>query len=236
MSEKKQKIVHPKAKITFRHNILPPLIGVLAFLEILAILNAQWVVAQYSYYFTKPVALTDISTQPANSDPNAVARIYVPRIGVDAPIVTNEKSYDVNSVQLALRRGVLQYGSTADPGQAGKVVIVGHSSGQLWAPGDYKFVFTLLDKLHKDDRIMIDFKGKRYIYRVYEEKVVPPSDISVLQQKDNDPTLSLITCTPVGTSKNRLVISARQIVPKPDTAAAIDPTKLHPVTSSVIPN
>ena len=226
---------HPKAKITFRHNFLPPIVGIVAFVEVLAILNMQWVSAQYQYHFSKPVTVTNTTAIADNPDPNAPARIIIPDIGVDAPIVTDEHSYNQTTVQKALQRGTLLYGASAEPGHNDNVVIVGHSSGQLWAPGNYKFVFTLLDKLQQDDRIFIDFKGKRYIYRVSTEKVVPPTDISVLQHT-NEAQLTLITCTPVGTSTNRLVITARQV--SPHVSANTTPLNgaQRPVTSTVIPN
>jgi LPXTG-site transpeptidase (sortase) family protein len=224
--------VHPKARMTFRHNVLPPVLGILIFLSILGLLNAQWVVAQYDYHFTKPVSDISYSTAPATTNPNAPAHIYIPNISVSAPLVTDTRSYDPPTVQLALRRGPVEYGASADPGQVGNVVIIGHSSGVLWEPGNYKFVFTLLNKLVKNDRILIDFKGKRYIYRVDSSTVVPPTDISVLQPTTK-PQLTLITCTPVGTSTNRLVVTAHQVSPNPatDTAAAV-----HPVATSAIPN
>jgi LPXTG-site transpeptidase (sortase) family protein len=232
---KSDKPIHPKAKITFRHNIVPPVLGFLMFAGVLGLLNAQWLVAQYRYRFVKTVPESSL-TATAAVDPNAPAKLYIPKISLTAPMVTDEKSYEPGKVQLALRRGVVQYGgASADPGQKGNTVIVGHSSGQLWAPGDYKFVFTLLNKLANDDRIFIDFKGTRYIYRVSGTKVVPPTDLSVLQPTDQ-PQLTLITCTPVGTSKNRLVVVARQVSPKPETAAPATSGINAPVTGSAIPN
>jgi sortase A len=152
--------------------------------------------------------------------------MYIPKINVDAPVVTDMRSYDPGAVQSALQRGVVQYGVTANPGQKGNVVMAGHSSGQLWAPGEYKFVFTMLDKLVRDDRIIVDYKGTRYIYRVDSTRVVPPTDLTVLQQTE-EPQLTLITCTPVGTNKNRLIVTARQVSPAPDTATPLQPEQLR---------
>lgn len=234
-SKKTDKPIHPKAQVTFRHNILPPILGLLMFGGVLGLLNAQWLVAQYRYHYVKTAPENSFAAS-ATVNPNAPAKLYIPKISLSAPMVTDEKSYDSGKVQLALRRGVVQYGeASADPGQKGNTVIVGHSSGQLWAPGDYKFVFTLLNKLVNDDRIFIDYKGTRYIYRVSSTKVVPPTDLSVLQPTDQ-PQLTLITCTPVGTSKNRLVVLARQVSPKPETAAPAKSGSIAPVTGSAIPN
>jgi sortase A len=81
----------------------------------------------------------------------------------------------------------------------------------------------------------VDFKGKRYIYRVTTTKVVTPNDVSVLGQTKT-PTLTLITCTPVGTSKNRFIVQARQVSPDPSTAEKLETTQYKPITTSKIPN
>ena len=233
--KKFKKPVHPKAPMSFRRNVLPPLLGILFAAGILGLLNAQWLVAQGQYRFLKPVPVSVVSAAPASADPNTPPQLTIPKLNLTAPLITGERSYDDGKVQLALRKGVVQYGSSADPGQKGNLVVIGHSSGQLWAPGDYKFVFTLLDKLAEKDLIIIDFKGVRHIYRVSSMKVVPPTDLTVLQPT-NEPRLTLITCTPVGTSKDRLIVVARQVSPDPTKATPVDPARVRPVTTQTIPN
>lgn len=227
------KPVHPKAKMTFRHHIVPPMLGFLVFASILGLLNGEWITAQIQYHYAKPVAQTNLVI-PTDAPSKAAVNLQIPSIGVNAPVVYDETSYNENKVQLALRRGIVHYGTTALPGQAGNIVMLGHSSGQLWAPGDYKFVFTHLDKTKDGDRIILDYKGTRYIYKVSGREIVEPSDLRVTQPT-KDPRLTLITCTPVGTSKNRLVITAKQVSPKPETATPLDPEQVKPVTAWSIP-
>lgn len=207
----------PKAPFSFRRNVLPPLAGMLVLLGTLGLLNEQWVVAQLQFRFIHTPIPTIAEASAAPVDPNAPATISIPKIDVNAPIVLDTKGTDSGSVQLALRRGVLHYGDTAYPGEVGNVALFGHSSGVAWEPGSYKFVFTLLNRVQKNDLIIVTYQGKRYVYRVTDTTVVPPTDMSVVQQTDF-PELSVITCTPVGTSKNRLVVHAKQVFPKPETA------------------
>jgi LPXTG-site transpeptidase (sortase) family protein len=127
-------------------------------------------------------------------------------------------------VQKALRSGVVHYGQTANPGQSGNVVIVGHSSGEPWTLGSYKYIFTLLNKVIAKDKIIIDYSGVRYIYEVIAADIVRPTDLSILEQPKNQFNLTLVTCTPVGTSKDRLIIHAKQTSPKPQLAT-VSPTK-----------
>src|SRR5664279_2650702 len=127
-AHKAAKPVHPKARMTFRHNVLPPLLGILMFLGVLGLLNGQWVTAQAQYRFVKPIPEASYAAAPASTSPNAAPQIIIPKLNLTAPIVTSERSYDQTKVQLALRSGVVQYGASADPGQKGNVVFVGHSS------------------------------------------------------------------------------------------------------------
>lgn len=208
----------PRAKISFRHNILPPIMGLFAFIAVLGFLNGQWIIAQAHYRINPIEQISDQQIDTRSPEDVTGPLITIPKINVSAPIVFDEPSYKESKVQLALQRGVLHYGSTANPGQNGNAVLFGHSSGQLWAPGNYKFVFTLLDKLEQGDKFIVDYQGTRYIYKVTEKKVVDPTDLRVLDQTST-PTISLVTCTPVGTSNYRLVVRAEQISPRPDASS-----------------
>lgn len=182
-------------------------------LGVLGLLNAQWLSAQIHYrLYRLNTAVT--SPVPSPQPPLSAAEIIIPKIEVQAPFVTSETSYDQVKVQLALRKGVVHYGNSALPGQKGNVVVVGHSSGQLWAPGSYKFVFTLLNKLQPGDVVYLNIQGVRFVYKVTDTLVVSPTDLSVLEQTDKS-QLTLITCTPVGTSQNRLIVHAKQTYPDP---------------------
>jgi sortase A len=220
--EKRLRKHGPKAPVSFRRNFVPPIIGLFMMVGIMGMLNGQWLSAQFRYRFaahvsaaaqapTQPEAVAAIDTRSPN--PERGPLLTVSSIGVEAPIVF-EPSFEEWKVQVALRDGVVHYGSTVNPGENGNTVILGHSSGQPWAKGNYKFVFTLLEKVKAGEAITVDYNGTRYTYKVTDTFVVKPSDASVLQNTSK-PTLTLITCTPVGTSTNRLVVRAEQISPAP---------------------
>ncbi|HSX16272.1 MAG TPA: sortase [Candidatus Saccharimonadales bacterium] len=219
---KPAKVTHPKATITFRHNFLPPIMGVLMFLGVLGFLNGQWVVAQMQYHFTPLHTKSRGTVPPLSLDPKAQPRLIIPSVGIDVPYITTESSYDVDKVQTALRGGVVHFGTTALPGQIGNMVIIGHSSEAIWAPGHYKYAFTLLNKVPEKALVYIDYRGARYIYRITSSEVVEPEDVGVLDQSTDTPDLTLITCTPVGVSTHRLVLHGVQISPAPSTATRAD--------------
>ena len=66
--------------------------------------------------------------------------------------------------------------------------------------------------------IYINYDSVRYSYKVFETKVVEPTDIQSLQYDGDKPILTLITCTPLGTAEKRLLVFAEQISPSPADA------------------
>jgi LPXTG-site transpeptidase (sortase) family protein len=108
----------------------------------------------------------------------------------------------------------VHYGNTALPGQSGNVAIFGHSSNDWWEPGNYKFVFVLLDKLAPGDTVTVNYNARAYTYQVTGSKIVEPTEVAVLNPTVQ-PTLTLITCSPPGTSLRRLVVTAKQVSPNP---------------------
>ena len=219
-----------KPAATFKRTVLPAIGGILVMVAVFGAFNAQLIeaqvkyrLAQHSVQHTASAANNTVTTgntvvSTASPDPQRGPLLTIPAINVEAPIVI-EPSFAEWKVQVALRSGVVHYGTTALPGENGNVVILGHSSGQAWAPGEYKFVFTLLDKLKQGDLVYADYNGTRYTYKITGSSVVSPTDVSQIQPTAT-PTLSLVTCTPVGTSRNRLIVHAEQISPVPGKTPA----------------
>lgn len=139
--------------------------------------------------------------------------IIIPKINVQIPVVYDVKTTDEDSVLAGLENGVLHYADSAQPGQNGNLVIVGHSSNNIFNKGKYKFAFVLLNRLENGDIFYLHKDGKRYTYQVYQKIIVKPEDVSVLGVKDKPATATLITCDPPGTSTNRLVVVGEQISP-----------------------
>ena len=141
-------------------------------------------------------------------------KIIIPKINVDIPVVYGTPVSE-KDIQTSLENGVVHMSNTPKPGELGNSVIVGHSSNNIFNSGKYKFAFVLLRKLEVGDVFYINREGTRYGYRVYETKVVPPEDVSVLGPNERTSTATLITCDPPGTSINRLIVVGEQISPNP---------------------
>lgn len=190
-----------------------PIVGIFVAALVLGFFNAQLIAAKVMAYVTPAETFAaDYSLKIKGPVNVTQSRLVIPKIAVDAPVVYGMNKVEESDVQKALEQGILHFGGSPAPGQPGNSVFVGHSSNQPWAPGNYKFVFMMLEKLEVNDKIYLTHNGGRYTYEVTEKKVVKPNDISVLEGSKN-PTATFITCTPLGTNINRLVIKAALIHP-----------------------
>lgn len=123
-------------------------------------------------------------------------RLIITKIGVNAPIV------EAKNEQVGLNLGAWRLPESSTPDQGGNTVITGHRFKYL-PPNN--LTFYLLDKLRVGDIFSVIWQGKDYYYRVKELKVVLSTDLSVLDPSDQ-PIITLFTCTPIYSTKNRLVV------------------------------
>lgn len=148
----------------------------------------------------------DISTSTPGGKDTAVnsttPRLIIPKIGVNMPIIVGE-----TSEKKALAKGAWLIPGTAEPGSGGYNNTVISAHRYLYTSGPRTFFF--LDKLEEGDNIYISWKGKDFVYTVTDKQIVSPSTVSILQ-KTQLPVLTLFTCHPVYSTKERLVIRAIQ--------------------------
>lgn len=160
----------------------------------------------------KQIPGLDIDIAPSDN------RIIVPRIDQNIPIVRISSDSLIrrdwkaleDEMQDALKDGVVHYPGTSLPGGTGNIVITGHSSYFPWDPGRFKDVFALLADVVEGDKVVVYHEQDKYVYEVYDIKIVLPEDIEVLKQTPEN-KLTLITCWPVGTNLKRLIVTAKPI-------------------------
>jgi LPXTG-site transpeptidase (sortase) family protein len=129
--------------------------------------------------------------QPAGE---ILTKLSIPRIGLRAVVIEG-----TSSRSLLLGPGHMTGSSI--PGTDGNSVIAGHRDT----------FFRHLQSLKIGDAIYVLRSGKRFHYAVFEKKVVPASDISVLRAGKGS-ELTLITCYPthfIGPAPKRLIIVAK---------------------------
>jgi LPXTG-site transpeptidase (sortase) family protein len=152
----------------------------------------------------------DVAAAPLPDD----ARLVIDKIGVDAPIVF-EPLPDLKRIYARLEDGVVNYGSSAKPGNPGTAVILGHSSAYPWYKGEYGAVFALLSKLALGDRFYVQYADNRlFVYEVSESVVFNPfkndARLTELEAMQGDSVI-LISCYPVGTDYLRIAVRAVRV-------------------------
>ena len=133
-------------------------------------------------------------TAPAVGEP--VGRITIAAIGVDWVFV---EGVDGSS----LRSGAGHMPNTALPGQPGNAVISGHRT-TFGAP------FFHLDQVEPGDLITVATGSGVHTYQVVDTRVVAPDATWVTGQWDGA-WLTLTTCNPVFSARERLVVLARLV-------------------------
>jgi len=179
------------------------IIFIAAFTALFIAFNAPSFMAQVSY------ALDDKDTRGAHLLPlvDMEDSIYIPKIGVMAPIVI-EESEDKEVLLKSLDKGVLLFPGSVEPGNVGSTVILGHSSGAIWS-GGYKSVFSLINKLEKGDLVKVYFNNEEFVYRVSKLNILSVEKLDeVVGDSNGTNTLFLSSCWPIGTPWSRIVATA----------------------------
>ena len=99
-----------------------------------------------------------------------------------------------------LDKGVGYWPGAALPGHVGNVVLAGHRVSNFKP-------FRYLDLLKTGDEIRVTTSEGTFIYTVRQTTIVEPSDTWIVEQ-DTAARLTLFTCHPVGSTKQRLVVFA----------------------------
>lgn len=130
---------------------------------------------------------------------DGIARIMAPRIGLDAIVVELWGLDDADN----LRRGPGHIPTTAYPGQPGNCVISGHRT-------TYGAPFRHIEQLAAGDEITLVTAENRYVYEVYEQRIIQPTDLTVLEQ-EGAAKLTLTACHPWYSAAQRIVVIARLV-------------------------
>lgn len=156
-------------------------------------------------YLEGQKTLTDQNAQNIVERENSFI-LSIPSIGVSAPVVQGVDPANKEVYNEALQTGVAHMTGTALPGDnKGNIFIYGHSSAS--EASQYDKIFANLNGLQVDDAVFVNYKNKIYNYIVIDKKIVEKDDLSVLNQTKNE-TITLMTCWPVGTTDQRLVVTA----------------------------
>lgn len=139
--------------------------------------------------------------------------VRIPSLNVNVPLVLSPTMNDADVLQ-TLSRGVALYPNGVAPGQSGNTFVSGHSTGEVWK-GGYRFAFIHLNRLKPGDVIFLDYHGTRYTYKVTASRTIDPKVVPTLDASGNRPTLTLMACWPLWTTKSRLLQDAALVAVNP---------------------
>ncbi len=147
-----------------------------------------------------------------------VWNIAIPAIGIRAPVIVPSMKYWSRQawellekqMQVGLRYGAVAYPHSVGPGEKGSLIIAGHSSppDAMAKQSAYGNLFAKLPDIEIGEEISVSERGSPVSYRVVKKFIVSPKETAILAQQYDERILKLITCYPVGTTRDRMVILA----------------------------
>lgn len=126
--------------------------------------------------------------------------VEIPKISVTEPVY-----HYSTEVSLGLGVGHIHGSSLPTGGESTHTVLTGHRG----LPSQ-KF-FSDLDKVKIGNNFYIHIFDQVLAYRVYDIRVIEPTDVSGLMIEDGRDLATLVTCTPYGVNTQRLLVMGERI-------------------------
>jgi len=143
-----------------------------------------------------PAATKKIPVQVLKKTKPADNRLVIPKIGVNVPITEGADE------EKALWKGVWHIPGSSNPIDGGNMVLSGHRF-RYRPPSN--LTLYLLNQVRPGDFIIVYWQGKEYDYKVSETKIVPKEQTDVAQPTV-EPIITITTCHPLFSTKERLVV------------------------------
>jgi LPXTG-site transpeptidase (sortase) family protein len=142
-------------------------------------------------------------SQNVVKSPSSSSVIILPGLEEELPLVYSD-TLDEATIQQYLKGGAVVLPLGTSFGESGNVVVTAHSSGTE-AFGPYRFAFAKLSELEEGQEYQVKTPTATYAYRVYKKEIVWPHEVDKLPQDDRS-TLTLVTCWPLWTNFQRLLV------------------------------
>ena len=128
--------------------------------------------------------------------------ISIPKLNIENAVVS--------TVDNDLNFHLVHFPGTAIPPARGTAAIFGHSTlPELFNAKNYKTIFATALDLRVGDTINVTTDNTLYVYKIFNISIVEAEDTSYLTQDYDDSYLTIITCTPPGTTWKRLIIKSK---------------------------
>jgi sortase A len=124
-----------------------------------------------------------------------IGKLEINKIDLTIPIMEG-----ASQANLKVAAGHLK--GTSPVGESGNSAIAAHRSYT------YGKQFNRLPEVEVGDTIRVVTKDKKFTYRIIDEMIVLPDDLSVLKKDASESTLTLITCHPMKNPTHRYIVKA----------------------------
>ncbi|OGG64686.1 hypothetical protein A3J11_01105 [Candidatus Kaiserbacteria bacterium RIFCSPLOWO2_02_FULL_55_12] len=141
------------------------------------------------------------------------AKITIPAIGLMAAVV-NPTTTAIAALDQELLKGAVRYPTSAKLGEAGNMILFGHSS-YLPVVGNQAYkTFNDIQKLHAGDTIIVSSSDVAYTYRVRTVEKMNATD-GAIPLNVTGRVLTLSTCDSFGKKTDRFVVTADFVESRP---------------------
>lgn len=187
---------------------------------LLTMLPVAAVNLQYNFYnrynnYKNYSPSAEPTVQPGPTNDWEAFSVRIPKIGAESIVIPNIDAGNPDIYGPALKKGIAHASGSGLPGMDSHInrtiYLFAHSVSAPSFVQKLNAQFYLLNKLEVGDQIGITFYAQDYQYRIREIKIVPAKDTSILEPQTNEELLVLATCTPPGTTWNRLLVIAERI-------------------------
>ncbi len=140
-------------------------------------------------------------------------RIVIPKIGKNIPLVdiknrTVSGQSELNNIFMSeLEKWVVRYPWSVKPWELWNSFIFWHSSNFPWVNWEFNDVFSTLNNVVYWDEIIVYYNQKKYIYTIRQKNVISPWNISIFKWNKTKAQVMIMTCWPIWTTLNRLVLT-----------------------------
>lgn len=130
-------------------------------------------------------------------------RLYIPKIDINLP-------YASGGAETMEHGAWWRKPENGNPKDGGNFVLSAHRFIMGLTPQQTlrKSPFYNIDKLAVGDEMVVDYNGARYIYAISEKRSVKPEAIEI-EQRTDQPQLTLYSCTLGGANDGRDVLIAK---------------------------
>lgn len=144
---------------------------------------------------------------PAADAPELPETIAIPALNMTATIA-NPATADIEALDALLLKGAVRYPTSAKLGEAGNVVLFGHSSYLPIVYNQAYKTFNGIQKLVAGDLITVSSAGTAYTYRVRSVAKENVNGAAGIELATSGRVLTLATCNSFATKSDRFVVTA----------------------------